>query len=835
MVNCMGHFLRVLLPVVVCSGLFVIGAYAETQDEKFVQGLHRRRLFLLAERYCLQQLESPGLPIAQRGRLVEQLIHGYTLQALNSPPGQRDAVWKKGESWAARFAEMHASHPRVFLVRMQALLMALERARLTRQEVEVGVAGQLSQADVRGLVRVVVNGLDKLVIDLEREIPRRGATKSEPQALGSGELLSLQNHARYRLGRAYRERALCYRPGEADRDAALTQALEQLKLPLKVVSPDDSLYWMIRLEQVVCYRLRGSLKPAAELVRQIEQSQPPDKIRQQLYVETGRLYLSSGRATAGWEWLERVAKEETGNPDLDQVRIEICVALWRTAIAANNKHEAQKWRDLSVELARVIESRHGPYWSHRASLLLVDTANRSGSPASVDVLELAARNLWRSGRHDEAVTAYDKAARMAVQSKATDAAFRLSFTAALIEEKRKKYPLAITRYRQLAVSMQKHPKAHDSHYRAVMFAYDLARSEASRRTSVEQLVDEHLLNWPRSPTADSVRWLKARLCESRQAWDEALRVYQDLVLTETDAIASASKCWERRLAAMQKNSVEQFELVDAAWSYFASVVVDDQGRLPREWSAIARQAVVEAVRIRLRYFRDDDWATVQNWLATALAGSPPPPAEWRTTAAVLNVVVVAVRPVQGLPIDKLLRETKDCSRGDALEMIRHIDRVMHSVDRRFQADLAHLQIAALEQFEKHWEGLDSVGRRQVSQLQARALARSGQGIRAIKLYQRLVQTRPRDGELLEEYAQLLLDGTNRESWQQALGQWRIVKQKSRAGSARRLRATYALALAHYKLGDKQRAAQIIRITQATVDLESLGSAAKFAALLKRCE
>ena len=831
----MDHFLRILLPFVVCSSLSVVGACAETQDEEFVQGLHRRRLFLLAERYCLQQLESPSLAVDQRGRLVEQLIHGYTLQALNLPPHQRAAAWKKGEVWAARFAEMHSGHPRVFLVRMQALLMALERATLTRQEVEVGVAGQLSLADVQGLVRVVVNGLDKLVIDLKREIPRRDASRSDLQVLGSGELLSLQNHALYRLGRAYRERALCYRPGEADRDAALTQALEQLKLPLKVVSPEDSLYWMIQLEQVVCYRLRGSLKSAAELVRQIEKSQPPDKVRQQLYVETGRLYLSSGRAAAGWEWLERVAKEVTRNPDLDQVRIEVCVALWRTAIASNNKRETLKWRELSVELARVIERRHGPYWSHRASLLLVDTANRAGSTGSVDVLELAARNLWRSGRHDEAVKAYDKAAQMAVQSKATEVAFRLSFTAALIEAKRKKYPVVISRYRELAVGMPGHPKAHDAHYRAVMVAYELARGEAARRASVEQLVDEHLLNWPRSSTADSVRLLKARLCEARQAWDEALRVYQALAFTQADAVISAAKCWQHRLAATQKNSAAQFAMVDAAWSYFSSLVVDDQGRLPREWSAIARQAVVEAVRIRLRYFRDDDWATVQKWLSGALAGSPSPPVAWRTSAAALNVVVVAVRPVQGLPAEKLLQGTRDCSRTDALEMIGHIDRVMLSVDRRFQPALARLQIAALTQFENYWGGLDSPGRKQVSQIQARAMARSGQRTRAIKLYETLVQMHPRDGRLLEEYAQLLLDGTNRESWQQALGQWRVVKQKSRVGSDRRLRATYALAMAHYKLGDKQRAAQMIRITQATVDLESLGIADRFAALLKRCE
>ena len=835
MVICIDYLRRLLLLTVVWSALYTAVASAETQDEQFVLGLHSRRLFLLAERYCLKQLDTPDLAITQRGRIIEQLIHGYTLQALNSPPAQRDAVWNKGEILAARFAEKHSNHPRVFLVRMQALLMALERVSLTRQEVEVGVAGQLSQVDVRGLVRVVVNGLDKLVIDLDREIPRRGAATPATGTLGSGELLSLQNHARYRLGRAFRERALCYPPGGADRDAALTQALEQLKLPLKVLSRADSLYWMIQLEQVVCYRLRGSLKSAGELIRQIEQSRPPDEIRQKIHVEAARLYLSTGRPGAGWKWLERAVKSEAHNPELDQVRIEVCVALWRAAIAANNNREAQKWRDLSVELARVIERRHGPYWSHRASLLLVNTANRSGSPASVEVLELAARNLWRSGRHDEAVATYDKAARLAVETKATEAAFRLLFTAAMIEEERKKIPVAIVRYRALAVAMKTHPGSHDSHYRAVIFAYDLARNDPARRSSVEQLVDEHLVNWPQSATADSVRWLKGSLCEARQAWDEALTAYQFLSSTDPDALISAGKCWEKRFSAVQKNSDEQFALIDTAWSYFASVVLDDQGRLPQEWSVAARQAVVEAVRIRLRYFRDKDWETVRNWLTTALAGSPLPASDWRKTAMMLNVAVVAARPNQRLLAEKLLRDTKGCTPGDALEMIGHIDRIMQSVDGRFQADLAHLQMAALEQFELYWQELNPLDRQHVSQVRARALARSGQVAMATALYQRLVKAYPRDGEVLEEYAQLLLDGTTRKSWQQALAQWRVVKQKSRAGSARRLRATYALAMAHYKLGDKQRAAQIIQITQATVDLGLSGIAEKFDALLKRCK
>ena len=815
--------------------LGVTAVHTESRDDQFVTGLQQRRLFRLAEYYCLQQIASSDVTPVRHGRLVEHLIHGYTLQALNAPADQRAPMWEKGSRVATRYTEEHPKHPRVFLVRMQALLMALDRARLTRQETEVGAAGRVALNDVRTLIRVVVNGLDKLDQDLQREIPRRSAATSSQESLGSGELLSLQNHVRYRLARALRERALCYPVSSPDRDTALTEAIERLKGPLTVLSRSDSLYWTIRLEQVSCYRLRGSLKSAGELIQQIDRLQPAGDTRRKLRVEAARLSLSAGRAAAAWDWLERASSdEEPRDPDLDQAKVEVSLALWRSGSAAKNDQETQKWRDRAIALAGEIERLHGPYWSHRASLLLVNNANRSDDESSVGVLELAARNLWRSGRHGEAIEAYDKASRLASETGSSENAFRLSFSAALIEEKRERFQEAILRYRKLAMAKTTHPQSSTAHYRAVVFAYDAARRDPSLRSSVEQLVDEHLSVWPQSSVTDSVRWLKGKLCEARRAWSEALVVYRSFPVKTPDAMIAAARCWKNRMSTQNDGTDEYLVLVDSACSYFEHLVLEEQRRLPGEWSSAARQAVVEGVRFRLLHLHGDEFRLHER-LAAASAGLPPAPLGWQKTASMLDVVVAAAQPGQHTLAREMLREIGDLAIADWLEMIEHLDRISRSVDGQFQRGVAVLQLAALARSDELRNEMSDQDRSRAFRFQARALSISGQHAAAVTAFQRLVKEHPRDGALLEDYAQLLLDGKNADSWQQSVRQWRMVKQRSRPGSKRRLRATYALALAHFKLGDKQRAARIIRIAQATADLSTDPIAGKFAALLKRCE
>ena len=116
-------------------------------------------------------------------------------------------------------------------------------------------------------------------------------------------------------------------------------------------------------------------------------------------------------------------------------------------------------------------------------------------------------------------------------------------------------------------------------------------------------------------------------------------------------------------------------------------------------------------------------------------------------------------------------------------------------------------------------------------------ARSSQGIAAqsaLAALAALAREHPHQATVQVAYAEQLLASENREQLQLALDQWRRVASKTPPRAARWFRAKYAVALAQFKLGDKQAAAKLIRYLQATEDLAASGLEREFGDLLERC-
>jgi hypothetical protein len=80
----------------------------------------------------------------------------------------------------------------------------------------------------------------------------------------------------------------------------------------------------------------------------------------------------------------------------------------------------------------------------------------------------------------------------------------------------------------------------------------------------------------------------------------------------------------------------------------------------------------------------------------------------------------------------------------------------------------------------------------------------------------------------------LLDSDDKSYWQQALDQWRRVAARTRPRTDRWFHAKYSVALAQFKLNDKQGAAKLIRYLQATEDLKRSGIEKEFDDLLSQC-
>ena len=140
-----------------------------------------------------------------QGDLAVELIRTYALHAANSPPDQREELWKLARSTAAEFQRQNPQHPRGILIRMQDALTLLAQGELARQELEAGAADPAESA--RKALREAAKLLTDLDKEIAREIPLRRRGQLKPEELTADELTSLQHNAIHQLARASRNLA----------------------------------------------------------------------------------------------------------------------------------------------------------------------------------------------------------------------------------------------------------------------------------------------------------------------------------------------------------------------------------------------------------------------------------------------------------------------------------------------------------------------------------------------------------------------------------------------------------------------------------------------------
>ena len=120
-------------------------------------------------------------------------------------------------------------------------------------------------------------------------------------------------------------------------------------------------------------------------------------------------------------------------------------------------------------------------------------------------------------------------------------------------------------------------------------------------------------------------------------------------------------------------------------------------------------------------------------------------------------------------------------------------------------------------------------------MHARALADAGETAEALAAYGKLAKAFPRDGTIQEEYVELLLTQSATRWLKLALAKARALEKKSPPQGPRWFRAKYAVALAHYRLGNKEQAAKIITLVELLhPELGGPELKAQFVALRARC-
>jgi hypothetical protein len=481
-----------------------VTAQEPSLDAAFVAGLRERKLFELAERYCVDRINSSQTPDAERADLAVELVRTLATHAGNVPRAQRTTFWQAAQSAAADFSRRFPTHPRLVLVQTAAALVPLAQGDLAWREREAALlpTGEIEAA--RQALADAAQSLADLDKFLAREIVARRRTPPPAGGISADERRSLRQQVQYHKARARRLRGLFYEPGSDDRLAQLVAA-RQLLEPLQAeVAADDVLAALVRLELAEVFRLAGKLVEATEALAGLDEEGTSAGVRLQARAAAIRLAIS-GRNTVGLRRLVESGDLADGqaSPELDLARLEASLRLDDPAQAA--------------AIARRIDERHGEYWSRRVAIVLADFPASGSRLDDQQLLARRADGLVMSGKLDEALAAYDRAGELARAGKDETAAFEMAYKAALVAERLKQPAESVRRLRAASSAAPQHPQAAEAHLRAAFRA---------RGTSDEgAILREHLSTWPAAPTAGQAHMWLGQLAESSGKWQQALDHY----------------------------------------------------------------------------------------------------------------------------------------------------------------------------------------------------------------------------------------------------------------------------------------------------------------------
>ena len=817
-------------------GCFCLAATccAADEDERFLEGLRQRRLFELAEKYCTDRLAGAQLPPVAQGDLAVELIRTYALHAANSPPDQREELWKVARSAAAEFQRTNPQHSRGILIRMQDALTLLAQGELARQELEAGAADPAEPA--HKALREAAKLLTDLDKEITREIPLRRRGQLKPEELSADELTSLQHNAIHQFARASRNLALLYEAKSADRVAGLTQASDFLQKPLAALDADEPLAWQIRLDLALCQRLLGNLEGAKEQVEQVDRDGVDPASRLRARAEAIRIELA-GKNLPQAQTMAKVGRTLAGvtSADFDFALFETALALWRAASEAKDDLLAKKYQDLTFDLAKSLDDTHGSYWGRRADQLLI-RSQPGGAGGRTEGLSRAADNLYLKKEFDQAVAAYDEAAKQARDGGNATGAFELAYKGALVQEQRQKHAESARRFRALAVVLPMHNEAAAAHLRG---AWNEAK-EAARDAEAEQayvaMLAEQIATWPQSESAAQARLWLGKWHTGRKEWAPAVDAFAGITresLHFAAAVASVAPAWQehlRSLAAAGKKTEDEAERA-AAW--FDAAIVGTENKLPEKWTPTDRLSALEMAKILLDY-RPDKYREAEGILQTALdhAGDAPP--AWKSEAQ--SQLVLAIAGQSGRRDDALtmLSQIGQASPEQLLDLLSGLSAVISRSRKDVRPQIAGIQLQAADMLWPQRSKLTKNAALALARIRAEALAATNKRAEALAAFTALAKENPDNAAIQEGYADLLF--SDDATVKQSLDQWRRILSRAKPRSELWFKAKYSIAFAQYKLGERKEAAAVLRYTlELPPGLAGTVWQDKYQTLLRECE
>ena len=769
----------------------------------YVTELRKQGFERLAELQCRKLTARDELSAMQRVRLNVELSKTLTVRALNSRQPQRNEFWNQATRVLQNEIAGATTPSSRVLLEVQLGLTMLEQAEWSRREAEIQAANEAGWQQARSQIRAAISQLKQVN---ESFVSLRRQQAGRDIALSSNELTELQRNTNYALSRAYRNQAFTYAQSPRDRNGALTLALNFLQPIAKEIQADE-LVWKSRMDRIECYRLRGDLAQASQLITKTNEQEVPSEFAGRLAAEGVRLAVAAKKPGTALQFVRQHAN--SNQPELELARVETLVAL----AEQKPENEAKAYRAEAAQIASNLERQHGTYWGMRGEILVARLAERAVNSGSneTNLLETTARTLLKQAQPDKAIEAFVRAANQAKRNGQPDQVFDFLNKAAIVYHQEGQLVPAVERFRDAAKSYPNNPQASEAHLQAIFDAAELYQTaargqnaEADQRLSLyETLLEEHLKLWPQQKTANQVRLWFGRLSEARGRNEEATEAYRSVEVSSehrSDAYGRLGKLYQRLF------SRGGGEGVDDARQWFANRLAAERD------SDVSR--VLRAELAKLAFVPPADYQLAKNVLR-------------ETSLRPLYVVALAgsgeVATAQN-ELAKLL----PLPPKDLLEILRGLQPI-----RDARPEEPKLRAMALECVRLLQPFADRLTDNERLSIQL-AIADAASPTESLTTYRQLAKSQPRDRRIQLRYAELASLGRDRAAREEALTQWRLLVRQNKPRSNAWFRAKLGVAQTQFDKGEHERAKQMVELLKTLYpELGGPDLKQRFEALLKR--
>lgn len=823
-----------------------VSAIGDEATERFFDGLRERRLFGLAEGYCLDRMGSERLDPEQRTEFVIELSRTLAEHGRYVPDGdERDGLWSRatGVLDEALAAKPPPTPTQRLRLELQRALVPAGLGEFLGRQVEV----EPFNAALRERAATLMDDALARLAALQRRLDN--PTDDGTDAPSTATVRAIEYNVRLRTAVTELDRAALLNRDDPNRVALLDRAADTFQ-SLTGGDPSDETTQRCHVFLARAWRMQGR---AADAVRPLDKLLSGDErlatnVRDEVEAERAMITLVLGRPDETAKYLLEYGRARGRLPgELRFLLARALIGLWQAA----RRLERPMIADDALERLRnhvaATEAEVGGYWGMRCRVLLENAVAADEYGAELAHVIREADGRFHAGRTDDAIDGYAEAVRLATERDRPELVFQLGFTRGSMLLDADRPSEAADQFASLVERFPQHERAAKAD---LLAAYSLGRAYDAERTADAReryaaALEGHRARFPQSPTAGEAAWMLGRLHERRLQYTDALTAYLAIPAGHARGPVAAA-----RAAAMFETIISLLEARNQPTDEWVASARTQLGRIVRGFPSAVEplgleQADVAIVLAKLQIGTEPrDYETADRllervattWGAIERDLPEDERAIWREVAreaVQLRIVAMAGRgEIDGA--SRMITQLAGADASTLLEVLDGLTAVLSTEDGQLARQLGRLQLAAAARLDEQRDQLDATSRRRLDVCLAEGYLATDQSKHAVEVYERLLDEHPDDANLKRTIARRLTDCGRPECVRVAKPLWREFERKARVGTPEWFGHRYHVAWCALELGKLDECKQLLGVTRALhPDLGGPAWTAKFEELERR--